>query len=258
MDEIRDMIAATRGELAAMLGDLDTGEWDAPTLCAGWRVRLRHVLPESLTQRSVKFFGVDLDGIEFQASDMEWTLGSGEPLTGTAQDLLLAICGRKLPQGHLKGAHSERFTALSRLADRAAGGDLVEAPLEDRTGRELPRERVQRGGLVDHVRGVPALLLKAGPERLHVVRGREPGQLTDQHGCRGGMGIQPDERATAAARAVRIRVLTGTRFADVHKLALDAEIEVIVPVTLGGAGSGQKLHANPLCVLGVNHSTPRV
>jgi len=206
MDEIRDMIAATRGELAAMLGDLDTGEWDAPTLCAGWRVRdvaahitmpfrysgrrfmlelarsrgnftamsdrvarrdaavlsaaeltravednvnhpwrppgggfagalshdvihgldiavplglmwhlpedrLRHVLPESLTQRSVKFFGVDLDGIELQASDMAWTLGSGSPLTGTAQDLLLAICGRKLPQGRLKGPSSDRFTA---------------------------------------------------------------------------------------------------------------------------------------------------
>ncbi|HZR50609.1 MAG TPA: maleylpyruvate isomerase family mycothiol-dependent enzyme [Streptosporangiaceae bacterium] len=205
MDEIRDMIAATRTELAAMLGDLSAGEWDAPTLCAGWRVRevvahitmpfrysgrrfmlelarsrgdftamsdrvarrdasamspaeltqavadnvnhpwkppgggfagalshdvihgldivvplgmpwaipserLRHVLPESATSRPVRFFGVDLDGIEFVASDMEWTLGSGEPLTGTGQDLLLAICGRKLPQGRLKGVSSDRLT----------------------------------------------------------------------------------------------------------------------------------------------------
>jgi uncharacterized protein (TIGR03083 family) len=205
MDEIRDMIAATRGELAAMLGELGAGQWDAPTLCAGWRVRevvahitmpfrysgrrfmvelaksrgdftamsdrvarrdasalsaaeltravadnvnhpwkppgggfagalshdvihgldiavplgvpwaipperLRHVLPESLTAKSVRYFGVDLTGIEFRATDMAWTLGSGEPLEGSAQDLLLAICGRKLPPGHVKGASGERFT----------------------------------------------------------------------------------------------------------------------------------------------------
>ena len=205
MDEIRDMIAANRGELAAMLADLAAADWDAPTLCAGWRVRevvahitmpfrysgrrfmlelaksrgnfsamsdrvarrdadalsagelttavadnvhhpwrppgggfagalshdvihgldvavplgvpwripperLRHVLPESLAAKQVRYFGVDLGGIEFRATDMAWTLGSGEPLEGSAQDLLLAICGRKLPAGHLKGTPSERFT----------------------------------------------------------------------------------------------------------------------------------------------------
>src|SRR5579863_6493426 len=39
MDTIQDMIAAQRGELAAVLGELPAGRWDAPTLCAGWRVR---------------------------------------------------------------------------------------------------------------------------------------------------------------------------------------------------------------------------
>lgn len=206
MDEIRDMIAENRGELAAMLGGLAVEQWDAPTLCAGWRVReavahitmpfrysgrrfmlelaksrgnfnamsdrvarrdagamsaaelsgavadnvnhpwkppgagfagalshdvihgldiavplgvpwvipperLRHVLPRSPGEKSVRYFGVDLSGIEFRASDMDWTLGSGSPLTGSAQDLLLAICGRKLPPGLLTGEHSERFTA---------------------------------------------------------------------------------------------------------------------------------------------------
>jgi hypothetical protein len=72
--------------------------------------RLRHVLPESLTARSVRYFGVDLGGVEFRASDLEWTLGSGSPLTGAAHDLLLAICGRQLPEGRLKGPDSERFT----------------------------------------------------------------------------------------------------------------------------------------------------
>jgi uncharacterized protein (TIGR03083 family) len=206
MDTIQDMIAAQRGELAAVLGELPAGRWDAPTLCAGWRVRevvahitmpfrysaprfmvelarsggrfsqmadrvarrdavslsaaelaeavrsntghpwkppgggfegalahdvihglditvplglafavpeerLRRVLPASLTERSVRYFGTELSGIELRATDLDWSLGSGAPLTGAAQDLLLAICGRKLPPGHLQGAQAARFTA---------------------------------------------------------------------------------------------------------------------------------------------------
>jgi uncharacterized protein (TIGR03083 family) len=72
--------------------------------------RLRLVLPGSLTDRSVTFFGTDLDGIELRAEDMDWTLGSGTPLTGAAADLLLVLCGRKLPPGRLAGAPGARFT----------------------------------------------------------------------------------------------------------------------------------------------------
>ena len=72
--------------------------------------RLRLVLPASLSDRSVKFFGVDLDGIELRAQDMDWTLGAGVPLTGTAADLLLVMCGRTLPAGRLAGEPSVRFT----------------------------------------------------------------------------------------------------------------------------------------------------
>ena len=72
--------------------------------------RLRLVLPASLSDRSVKFFGVDLDGIELRASDMDWTLGSGAPLTGAGSDLLLVMCGRTLPPGRLTGEPSARFT----------------------------------------------------------------------------------------------------------------------------------------------------
>jgi uncharacterized protein (TIGR03083 family) len=206
MDTIQDMIAAQRGELAAVLGELPAGRWDAPTLCAGWRVRevvahitmpfrysaprflvelarsggkfnqmadrvarrdaaslspgdlaeavrantghpwkppgggfdgalahdvihglditvplglafavpeerLRRVLPGSLAERSVRYFGTELSGIELRATDLDWSLGSGAPLTGAAQDLLLALCGRKLPVGHLHGDPAARFTA---------------------------------------------------------------------------------------------------------------------------------------------------
>ena len=72
--------------------------------------RLRLILPGSLADRSVKFFGTDLDGIELRAEDMDWTLGSGAPLTGTAADLLLVLSGRKLPPGRLAGAPGARFT----------------------------------------------------------------------------------------------------------------------------------------------------
>ena len=72
--------------------------------------RLRLVLPDSLTAKSVRFFGVDLDGIELRARDIDWTLGSGAPLTGTAAGLLLVLCGRKLPAGRLAGETSARFT----------------------------------------------------------------------------------------------------------------------------------------------------
>ena len=73
--------------------------------------RLRRVLPASLTERSVRYFGTELSGIELRATDLDWSLGSGAPLTGAAQDLLLALCGRKLPVGHLHGDPAARFTA---------------------------------------------------------------------------------------------------------------------------------------------------
>jgi uncharacterized protein (TIGR03083 family) len=205
-EDLMELIAGQRGELAAILGDLPEESWDAPTLCEGWRVRevvahmtmpfryepeqfmaelgksdgdftalsdrlaaqdaaalspaeltesirtnvrtrweppgggltaalshdmihgldfavplglgfnvpeerLRAILPVSADEPSVKFFGVDLDGIELRASDMDWTLGSGTTLTGTGQDLLLVLCGRKLPAGRLHGEPSGRFTA---------------------------------------------------------------------------------------------------------------------------------------------------
>jgi uncharacterized protein (TIGR03083 family) len=73
--------------------------------------RLRRVLPASLAERSVRYFGTELSGIELRATDLDWSLGSGAPLTGAAQDLLLALCGRKLPVGHLHGDPAARFTA---------------------------------------------------------------------------------------------------------------------------------------------------
>jgi uncharacterized protein (TIGR03083 family) len=75
--------------------------------------RLRRVLPASTADKSVRYFGTDLSGIEFRATDLDWTLGAGAPLSGTAADLLLVLCGRKLPPGRLTGEPAPRFTGLA-------------------------------------------------------------------------------------------------------------------------------------------------
>jgi uncharacterized protein (TIGR03083 family) len=203
--QLASLIAAERRAMAAVLSDLPARSWDAPTLCAGWRVRevvahmtmlyrystarfltelarsggrfnrmadrcarrdgagstsalvasmaesavsvraprgvgfegalvhdvihgldvteplgldrrvpqdtLRAVLTGVTKPRSVKHFGVDLDGIELRADDLDWSFGSGTPVSGAAQDLALVLCGRRLAAGRLRGAASSRFTA---------------------------------------------------------------------------------------------------------------------------------------------------
>ncbi|MGW6277163.1 maleylpyruvate isomerase family mycothiol-dependent enzyme [Kribbella sp. NPDC055071] len=72
--------------------------------------RLRIILATS-SPRAIKYFGVDLTGIQLRATDLDWTHGTGTPLTGTAQDLLLVLCNRSLPPTHLSGAAADRFRA---------------------------------------------------------------------------------------------------------------------------------------------------
>jgi uncharacterized protein (TIGR03083 family) len=74
--------------------------------------RLRVVLDSITAPAARKHFGTDLSGIELRADDMDWAFGSGQQLTGAAQDLALVLCGRKLPAGRLRGEPSSRFTGL--------------------------------------------------------------------------------------------------------------------------------------------------
>jgi uncharacterized protein (TIGR03083 family) len=75
--------------------------------------RLAIVLDGITAAKSVRFFGTDLDGVELRADDLDWSFGSGTPVSGSAQDLALVICGRKLPPGHLRGGPSARFTGIA-------------------------------------------------------------------------------------------------------------------------------------------------
>ena len=73
--------------------------------------RLRIALAAVTEGPARKHFGTDLAGIELRADDLHWSLGSGEPVSGAAQDLLLVVCGRKLPPGRLNGVSAKRFTS---------------------------------------------------------------------------------------------------------------------------------------------------
>ena len=56
-------------------------------------------------------FGIDLAGVELRALDLDWSFGSGALVTGPAQVLLLVLCGRRLPDGHLGGPGVARLAA---------------------------------------------------------------------------------------------------------------------------------------------------
>jgi len=203
-EEIRAAVVAERTELAAMLAGLRPEQWDAPTLCAGWRVRevvahmtmafrmraprfflelakargdfnrmadrqarkdaaamsagellaevrdnvthpwsppgggpvgaLSHdaihgldisvglgldrrppaarvgLVLRGLRARNTDYFGVDLGGVRLEATDLDWSYGDGTPLRGAAQDLLLVLCGRRLPADLLTGTPAARYT----------------------------------------------------------------------------------------------------------------------------------------------------
>ena len=65
----------------------------------------------SLQHEQLRYFDVDLDGVQLRATDVEWSYGAGEPVHARAADLLLVVCGRRVPAGRLDGAAAGRFTA---------------------------------------------------------------------------------------------------------------------------------------------------
>ncbi|MCX5193951.1 maleylpyruvate isomerase family mycothiol-dependent enzyme [Streptomyces sp. NBC_00249] len=122
----RDAAAFTPAELAALLRDHAHHPWKPPaagptaglahdvvhgldiTVALGHprRVpedRLRPLLAAAVEPSGLRFFRVDLSGIRLVADGLDWSHGSGSPVHGPAQDLLLVLCGRRLPAGRLHG-----------------------------------------------------------------------------------------------------------------------------------------------------------
>ncbi|MEV5085775.1 maleylpyruvate isomerase family mycothiol-dependent enzyme [Streptomyces sp. NPDC056159] len=129
----KDAAAHSVSELSAFLRDNAHHPWTPPV--GGLRAALGHdvvhgldvtaalglerrvpedrlrILLDDIKPRGLKFFGVDLGGVRLCAEDMDWSYGSGAPVYGAAQDLLLLAFGRRLPHGRLRGEPSSRFTS---------------------------------------------------------------------------------------------------------------------------------------------------
>jgi uncharacterized protein (TIGR03083 family) len=71
--------------------------------------RVRIVL-DSMTGKNIRYFGTDLSGVRLEADDLDWSLGQGTPLRGSAADLLLVVCGRRIPAALLTGTAAARFS----------------------------------------------------------------------------------------------------------------------------------------------------
>ncbi|MGW0531369.1 maleylpyruvate isomerase family mycothiol-dependent enzyme [Streptomyces sp. NPDC003032] len=126
-----DAAASSTSELAALLRENAHHPWTPPvggytsalghdvvhgldvTVALGLdrRVPLERVriLLGAVDAKSVKFFGADLAGVALHADDVDWSYGSGTPVRGAAQDLLLVAYGRKVPRGTLRGERCERY-----------------------------------------------------------------------------------------------------------------------------------------------------
>jgi uncharacterized protein (TIGR03083 family) len=62
------------------------------------------IVLDDLTRGGVQeHFGTDIEGRSLQATDLDWSYGSGPPLRGAAEDPALVLCGRAVPAGRLEG-----------------------------------------------------------------------------------------------------------------------------------------------------------
>jgi uncharacterized protein (TIGR03083 family) len=78
-----------------------------------WPLGLPREIPEERLRTSLTFLTAApvggivptgaLDGLRFEADDLDWAHGSGPPVRGNADALLLAITGRRAAFAHLSG-----------------------------------------------------------------------------------------------------------------------------------------------------------
>jgi len=101
------------GPVGALCHDVIHGLDITVPLATGRRVPEQHLLTVLgfLTGRGGgEVFGTDLARVTLRADDLDWSYGSGEPVTGLGQHLLLAMAGRRLPAGLLRGNQAARFS----------------------------------------------------------------------------------------------------------------------------------------------------
>ena len=64
---------------------------------------IRIVLDDLTTGGVHHHFGTSIEGRSLQATDLNWSYGSGPALRGKAGDLALLLCGRTIPAGRIEG-----------------------------------------------------------------------------------------------------------------------------------------------------------
>lgn len=79
----------------------------------GWPLGLTRDIPAERRHKSLTFLTAGpapgfvtkgaLSGLRFEATDLDWAHGSGPIVSGTAETLLMAICGRPIALGLLTG-----------------------------------------------------------------------------------------------------------------------------------------------------------
>jgi len=105
------------GQQGALSHDLIHG------LDIAWPLSITYPIPDQAMatvldliagQHGQNAFGVDLDGIELRASDLDWSSGSGARATGPSRDLLLLLARRSLPHDAVTGPGAQRLRAAAR------------------------------------------------------------------------------------------------------------------------------------------------
>jgi uncharacterized protein (TIGR03083 family) len=80
--------------------------------------RLLPVLERLASSSSRRYFGVALDDVELRADDLGWASGSGAPLIGRGQDLVLLLTGRSIGAERFTGAGVDRIEEVTDARDR--------------------------------------------------------------------------------------------------------------------------------------------
>jgi uncharacterized protein (TIGR03083 family) len=140
--EFSDLVASRdsqlpQAELVAALRDNAENPWSPPGggyagalshdivhgLDITWPLSIKYPIPGQamitvldliVSQGGRSLFGFALDGIELQASDLDWSSGTGAVLAGQSRDLLLLVAMRAIPDDLFSGPGAQRL----READR--------------------------------------------------------------------------------------------------------------------------------------------
>jgi uncharacterized protein (TIGR03083 family) len=195
-EELRAAVVAERTDLAAMLGGLRPEQWDAPTLCTGWRVREVVAHMTMAFRMSVPQFAAQMVRSRGDFNRMADRVARRDAAAMSAAELLAELRGNithpwKPPGGGTRGALShdvihgldisaglglDRRVPVERVA-------LVLAGLRDRNvnyfGTDLTGVRLEATDL-GWTYGEGAALRGAAQDLLLVLCGRRlaPGRLT--------------------------------------------------------------------------------